>query len=616
MSKAQSSRSTKRIWIFRLVLITLPFAILLAFEGLLRLAGYGKEVPLFITNPQAPEYRLPKPDVVSRFFADPKAGPNVTIETNFFLAEKPAQGLRLIVQGGSTAAGFPYGFGASIAGMLDYRLKQAYPNREVEVINTALSAVNSYTLLDFADEIIEQNPDAVLIYAGHNEYLGIMGVGSTYSKFSSRAANLLFLKLKNVRIFQLMQNLWLGLQGQPEQALEQEQRQSRTVMSQVAKHKQIDINAPLFSAGLEQFEGNMSLLLAKYKAAGIPVFLSTIASNLADQAPFESHPIDSEHQALLAMPPEELTGFQVSVLALEAQKHQSAETYFVLAKHYQSQQDYAQARRMFDLAKQHDLLRFRAPREMNQIIRRLAVDENVTLVDAEASLVAAAPNGLIDNSLMLEHLHPNVKGYFEIANAFYDQIADSPLLPEPEIEVSKFSAMLDVPLFASEMVKGQATIASLMADYPFRDEPTEPQMPAVKTERDKLGLAYFNKRASWLDIAQFELAEATSKQDLKMTMRASKLLSDAIPNNPEFAFKAGTSLIAAKKSAQAFRYLKRVLRHKPNDVNAQLALAHASIEVKDYKQAEKWLLEVKAIQPDNPVVQQNLSRLQAFIRNQ
>jgi hypothetical protein len=48
--------------------------------------------------------------------------------------------------------------------------KRAFPSREVEVISTAMAAVNSYALLDFADEIIAQQPDAVVIYVGHNEY--------------------------------------------------------------------------------------------------------------------------------------------------------------------------------------------------------------------------------------------------------------------------------------------------------------------------------------------------------------------------------------------------------------------------------------------------------------
>ena len=36
------------------------------------------------------------------------------------------------------------------------------------------------------DEVIEHNPDLLLIYAGHNEYYGALGVGSTESIGNAR----------------------------------------------------------------------------------------------------------------------------------------------------------------------------------------------------------------------------------------------------------------------------------------------------------------------------------------------------------------------------------------------------------------------------------------------
>ena len=150
-----------RTRIYQLIALAIPFVFFAMLEGGLRFFDYGSETPLFIDYPStnkstAPQYLLPRPDVVKRYFPADSAAPSVTIETNFFLKNKPDDALRIVVQGGSTAAGFPFGYGASIAGMLDYRLKQSFPDRTVEVINTALAAVNSYTVLDFVDEIIEQ----------------------------------------------------------------------------------------------------------------------------------------------------------------------------------------------------------------------------------------------------------------------------------------------------------------------------------------------------------------------------------------------------------------------------------------------------------------------------
>ncbi|MDH3589898.1 MAG: SGNH/GDSL hydrolase family protein, partial [Gammaproteobacteria bacterium] len=182
MSKTPTKTPTSpgRRRVFMLVALVIPVLFFVLVEGVLRLAGAGDEFPLFIPHPQQSDYLLANPQVLTRFFGDLKKTPSMKIETVYFKAKKPAKGLRIVVQGGSSAAGFPYGFGGSLTGMLEQRLRRSYPDREIEVVNTAMSAVNSYALLAFADEIIAQHPDAVLVYAGHNEYLGILGVGSNF----------------------------------------------------------------------------------------------------------------------------------------------------------------------------------------------------------------------------------------------------------------------------------------------------------------------------------------------------------------------------------------------------------------------------------------------------
>src|SRR5512146_1812011 len=162
-----------------LVTVLLPFVLLGAAELVLRATGVGRLEPLFIPVTGQSGFLQPNPDAIRRFFPDPARAPDVSIDTTWFAARKPEGQLRIFVQGESSAAGFPYGRWASPAALLQQRLQRAYPDREVEVVNTAMAAVTSYVLLDFADEIIAQRPDAVVIYTGHNEYLGIGGVGSS-----------------------------------------------------------------------------------------------------------------------------------------------------------------------------------------------------------------------------------------------------------------------------------------------------------------------------------------------------------------------------------------------------------------------------------------------------
>jgi hypothetical protein len=83
-----------------------------------------------------------------------------------------------------------------------------FPDRNFEVINLSLTAVNSYTVLGFAEELVKYQPDAVLIYSGHNEYYGTLGVASTNSVGSDPRVIKLLLALRQLRIVQLISNLF------------------------------------------------------------------------------------------------------------------------------------------------------------------------------------------------------------------------------------------------------------------------------------------------------------------------------------------------------------------------------------------------------------------------
>lgn len=624
-----------KTWIFRCIAVSIPVLFFVGLEYGLRLVGYGKVTPLFIENPAAPHYLLPKPDVIQRYFSDKKFAPNVTIEPNFFLKQKPQDGIRIFVQGGSTAAGFPYGLGASLAGMLDYRLKQSFPTKTVEVVNTALSAVNSYTLLDFADEIIEQQPDAVLIYAGHNEYLGILGVGSNYTSTNSRGATLLFLKVKDLRTFQLLQSIYDSL-FQPD--INVDTQQSRTVMSKVAKHKNIEVNSHMFNRGIAQFEGNMQMLINKYADAGIPVLISTVASNLSDQPPFESKPVAVDQLTkglglnLDAQLEAELTAFltqvedvqQASTLANKLtpqaiEKLQamvaldSAAAHFWLGHFYQSHGQHGAAKSHFELARQHDLLRFRAPNEINQAIKRLSQSTHAKLVDVEAAMAKVAPNGIIGHELMIEHLHPTAKGYFELSDAFYQAIKSSNILGPFEKDVSRLQAYREQPLLPAEEYWGAAKIAGLLADYPFVKRPQKVEYAPRKTIHDELGYAAFRKQIDWLGLARETQKIAHSHSDKNTYIKTTILIADAIPNDIDSNFQAGVTLIKAKRADEAIRFFNRVLLEDNRNINGLLALAHAYSELNQLEKTLDYLQQVLSIDPNNATALENLPALKAVL---
>ena len=122
------------------------------------------------------EYYIPNPNFAARYFFYTKTVPNPSIDV--FKQVKTPDTYRVFAMGGSSAAGYPYGFNGTYSRVVKDILQDRMPDKQVEVVNVGISAISSYTLYDQVAEILQQEPDAILIYAGHNEFYGALGVGS------------------------------------------------------------------------------------------------------------------------------------------------------------------------------------------------------------------------------------------------------------------------------------------------------------------------------------------------------------------------------------------------------------------------------------------------------
>jgi len=544
---------------FWLILISLPLLLIAALEGAVRLLGLVPTFPVFVPHPAAPQYLTMRPDVIRRYFPAGADIPNVTVEPHYFLQEKPNNGIRLFVQGGSTAAGYPYGLGASIASMLENRLRHSWPDKPVEVVNTALSAVNSYTLLDVADDIIAQQPDAVLIYAGHNEFVGIMGVGSNYRLAESPAATAVYLQLKQLHLYKLLEQM---LVSKP--AVAANSQEKRTLMSKMAVAQPIALDSPVYQAGIAQFQRNMSMLLAKYRKAGIPVYLATVGSNIADQPPFQSADLTPEQlKSLTAL--QRGDSSQFASLATEAKAQQHAMLSYQLGQWLRQQQRATEAQEWLSLARDFDTLRFRAPQDINQQIKGFVDNKTVWLVDAEQALRDHSADRLIGRQLMLEHLHPNLPGYFVIADAFYQALAKSQQLPAYAVNVEKAKAWGLRPVVPAEEFAAFARVAQLTSDYPFQRAPQPVELPAAENPLQQAGLDFYAKKIDWLQLMQISMQVYQQQGERDMQLKIAVILADAAPDQPTWNAYAAKLLEKSSTPELAWWYWQRAARQDPNN---------------------------------------------------
>lgn len=584
-SRAGRAPPAPRRGLLWLIVLALPFLILGLLELALRLAGYGHGLePLFVASPGQPQYLQPNPAVVGRFFADPARAPGVRIETTYFRARKAPNALRVVVQGESSAAGFPYGLSASLAGLLQERLQRSYPSREVEVVSTAMAAVSSYALVDFADEIIAAQPDAIVIYAGHNEYLGILAVGSSLRFAASPALTRLALALRELRLFQLLERSAAALEfAAPAGAAGPSTAgPAESLMARVAGERSIPLGSRRYALGVQQFEHNLATLLARYRRAGIPVFIGTLVSNEAEQPPLGRGPGNSAAREAYRRGQE-----------LAAAGRDDA------------------ARAAFRSALDLDELRFRAPAAFNEVVRRTAAAGGATLVDVEGAFVAASAHGLIGHNLVLEHVHPNLDGYFLLAETFFGSLTGQRVPGRPEVAVSTAEARADAPVSEIDRWLGDYKTLKLTSNWPFTEPAVEPVLPPPGDYGQELAQQVYYQRLGWVEAHERLRAHYRAAGDARNYARLSGILADAFPFRAELQFDTAVALIGLGQAADALRYAVRGTAAAGGNVNGLLIHAHALALNGRLPEARALLARVVVLDPGNATATRVIGEIDA-----
>ena len=139
-AKPNAASPRRRQWFFRLFALALPLFLFLALELILRLFGYGYPVGFFLkgeVNGQAA--RIDNQQFSRRYFPPGLAR---SPQPALFPAVKAPGTMRIFILGESAAMGDPepsFGFGR----VLETMLRERWPGKKIEVINTAVTAINS-----------------------------------------------------------------------------------------------------------------------------------------------------------------------------------------------------------------------------------------------------------------------------------------------------------------------------------------------------------------------------------------------------------------------------------------------------------------------------------------
>ena len=578
----------KRRILFKLIAISLPVIAILILEVILRVVDYGEDYELFhtIQIENKPDFLIMNGKMAKKYFNDDELKSDN--QTDLFLKEKTDSTFRVFVQGASTVVGFPFYRGGSFPRMLKHRLSLTFPDVNIEVVNTGMTAVNSYTLLDLVDEIIEQEPDLVIIYAGHNEYYGAMGVGSTISNGSHPIVVRSYLTLKKFRFFQLCEN---GLHKILGSNSPKPSERTTTLMEVMTEKQRIPYYSELYFDGINQFKGNLRRILSKYDRNDIPVILSTVVSNEKDIPPFISEGVTDIDQFEEVLDQENLDGEQVA-------KYDANEVFKRGILYLENDED--AAKEHLHLAKELDLLRFRAPEKINEAIIELSNEYAVPLVDMKSIFETHSEHGIIGDELMTEHVHPNIAGQFLMSDAFYNKIKKLNLLSNWTNYIPYNEAIQDIPVSLIDSIQGMQVINELKHSWPFNlnNRLTEfesntnenvvgldPELQIVQNIRNNI--------VNWNDAMSIAYNMYDKGREYEKALRIAQSLVFEYPEQGSVYQMAGDMCMKLENYQRAVFYYSRY-NQIDKGVESAEKLAVAYIQSNNIPWAEKTLSEAKS----------------------
>ena len=499
--------------------------------------------------------------------------------------------------GGSAAMGDPepaYGMPRVLQALWELR----FPDSRCEVINAAVTAVNSHVVAQIARDCRQLDADAWVIYVGNNEVAGPFGPGTVFG--GSRTPLWLIrsgLALKRTRTGQLLAE-W-GAGDSPNAPT------SWGGMKMFLAH-QVRHNDPALQRVYQNFQANLSSVLGTARGVGTPVVISTVVSNLRDSPPFASlNAIGLPEERKSAWKQHYDTGcgaqtqgeYERAIKSFQAAAEiddSFAELQFRWAQCEEARGNRPSARKRYRLARDYDTLRFRADSHINQVIRDVAgkrAGPATVFVDAESEFASRAGEAIVGDQYLLEHVHFRFAGNYLLAKLFADKLMDIWRMTPP----AKSSVTKDVgpdgwptleacarrlgfthyhqllltrelkgrfmsPPFSSQLGHQQranqldAQIAQLSAslDASTRDE-------AIATFRDLLKI----HRDDWILRKQFSLLLASSG-DIDGSVQQHRLIVEQLPHHAEAHFLLGKLLNQKKDWPAAEASLLRALTLRPD----------------------------------------------------
>ena len=374
--------------------------------------GFDSVNPLFVANPETGRHEIAE----SRMLC---------FRPDSFQTLKPESEFRVFCLGGSTVQGRPYAIETAFTTWFELSLRAADPNRSFDVINCGGISYATYRLVPIMEEVLNYEPDLIVLYTGHNEFLE----DRSYATVKERSATTrqLLRQAKRSRIFNFAYSKWnqlLAWRQQVRPVLLPEEVQTRL---DYAGGLQLYHRDLAWQQGVvEHFDFNVRRMIALCRDRDVPIWLVDPVCNLRSSPPFKSQNRDNlqpdkkvewdrlRNQASARF----RTNVSGAIELLEAAMaidDQHAGLAYDLGKAYETIGDMTLARQHFVRAKDLDICPLRLIEKQRERLHDIVVDLDVPLIDVNGMICRQSRNGIPGGFLLVDHVHPSISAHQDIA---------------------------------------------------------------------------------------------------------------------------------------------------------------------------------------------------------
>lgn len=404
----------KNLWKKIGLAVLAPVAFLTLAEGVARVVVEPQKGMLLFA-------RLRANDGTLIWQRNPRSGSN---EYPAYSETKPEGTVRVACVGGSTVEGMPFPE-LAFPVVLQRMLRLLKSGDSIEVIGCGAGGQYSAGEVRAFEEVLELDPDVVVLYSAHNEFHP-----ANVARLTARAHHPV-----RAAIIECLAALRLTIGVKRLLGIDESPQPASSVRDDYIPIRPID--GPEYPLVLDEFRNNVEYIVRRCLELDIGVVLCTSVSNIRDFAPMAD---------VFRVGLSETARARVAELiaeALEAESHGKpkealeladaaaaiddtpATIAFVRGRAHYALGNIAEAKRHLEFARDHDGRINRAPTDFNAAMREIADRTPALLADIEAGFAAVSKNGLIGRDWIVDNVHPTIEGQALIARLVLESMAQA-----------------------------------------------------------------------------------------------------------------------------------------------------------------------------------------------